>query len=312
MEQVITVGGLHKNYGDLRALDNISFSVSRGEIFAYLGPNGAGKTTTISILCGLLRADEGNVEICGANIAKDPVGVKGKIGVVPDESNLYPELTCRRNLDYLGQLYGLSRTDRNDRVQYLLDSFGLTEKATAKFGSLSKGMKRRLTVAAALIHKPEVVFLDEPTAGLDVPSARGLRSLIREINGEGATVFLTTHNMEEARELSNRILILVKGRIVAEGTEEEISAMVEMSATLFVRFSVDVSREALMEACPAVKAAAVSNGGLNLHVENIHEAVEQVMSFSEAHALRVMEISTGPARFEDVFMSILQAHTKRR
>ena len=190
----IAVSGLSKSFGSLKALRQVNFTVGRGEIFAYLGPNGAGKTTTIRILSGLLHRDAGEVNICGADVAKDPVFVKERIGVVPDESNLYPELTCLRNLEYLGELYGLRRGVRAEKAAELLSFFDLADRGATPFGALSRGLKRRLTIAAALVHDPELVFLDEPTSGLDVPSARALRELIRTINRRGATVFLTTHN----------------------------------------------------------------------------------------------------------------------
>jgi len=308
----IQVRGLSKNYGDVRALHNVSFSIRQGEIFAYLGPNGAGKTTTINILCGLLCRDAGEVTINGRNIEQDPLSVKQRIGVVPEESNLYPELTCRRNLEYLGELYGLARACRRSRADELLDSFDLVDKAGAPFRSLSRGMKRRLTVAAALVHSPEIVFLDEPTAGLDVPSARALRSLIQVINRDGTTVFLTTHNFAEAEILCGRIVILIRGQVVADGTPAEIGQQVAEAKTLSVTLSEDVTETSLREACPAIHSTTEEDGAWRLEVDNTHEAVSQLILLAEKQGFRVLEIDTVTPSLEDAFMRILETNKREQ
>ncbi len=305
-DKIIEVYGLVRRYGDLVAVDRVDFTVRRGEIFAYIGPNGAGKTTTINILAGLLRRDAGEVSICGFDIERKPVAVKQRIGVVPEVSNLYPELTCRRNLEYLGQLYGLGRSERSKRSGELLETFDLTEKASVRFGALSRGMKRRLTIAAALVHNPEVLFLDEPTAGLDVPSARALRNLIRTINRNGATVFLTTHNLSEAEELSDRVLILVKGKVITEGAAADISKRVTKAGILSVIFSGEIQAGALRGACPAVLSAAGAGKKWRLKVGRTHQAVAQIISFAEGLGLEVLEIDTTPVSLEEAFMTILQ------
>jgi|UniRef100_A0A7V6A469 ABC-2 type transport system ATP-binding protein len=302
----IAVSGLSKSFGSLQALSEVSFSVPRGEIFAYLGPNGAGKTTTIRILAGLLPRDDGEVSICGTDVARDPVVVKERIGVVPDESNLYPELTCRRNLEYLGELYGLARGVRAQKAAELLSFFGLKDRGTTPFGALSKGLKRRLTIAAALVHDPEVVFLDEPTSGLDVPSARALRELIRTINRQGATVFLTTHNLQEAEALSQRVLILIKGRVAALGTPAEIRQRVQGLNLLAVTFSAEIEAAPLLRACPAVLQASRRNGTWRLEILETHAALEQLVAFAGGAGVRISEVSAVTASLEDAFMSFLK------
>jgi len=302
----ISVSGLSKNFGSLQALNEVNFSVQRGEIFAYLGPNGAGKTTTIRILAGLLDRDAGEVSICGADVAQDPVFVKERIGVVPDESNLYPELTCHRNLEYMGELYGLPKPGRTSRAAELLSFFDLSDRAATPFGALSKGLKRRLTIAAALVHEPEVVFLDEPTSGLDVPSARTLRELIRTINRQGATVFLTTHNLQEAEALSQRVLILIKGRVAALGTPSEIRQRVQRLNLLSVTFSSEIEAAPLLQACPAVLQASSQNGAWRLEVAEAQAALEQLVAFAVGEGVRISEINTITASLEDAFMSFLK------
>ena len=304
--EIIRVSGLSKAYGPLQALRDVHVKVRRKEILAYLGPNGAGKTTTIKILSGLLSRDAGEVVICGTDVAGDPVFVKQRIGVVPDESNLSPELSCRRNLDYLGELYGLLRTRRRARAAELLAQFDLTGKAADPFGTLSRGLKRRLTIAAALMHDPEVLFLDEPTTGLDVPSARALRDLIRFINQQGTTVFLTTHNLQEAEALCRRVVILIKGRVAAQGTIGEIRERVRRVNLLTVTFSGEVPPEELRQACPAVLAVTPHDHAWRLEVSDTHVALAQLLTFSETWQLRLEEINSAGASLEDAFMEILQ------
>jgi ABC-2 type transport system ATP-binding protein len=302
----ISVFGLNKSFGSLKALSEVNFSVRLGEIFSYLGPNGAGKTTTIRILAGLLRRDAGEVNICGADVARHPVFVKERIGVVPDESNLYPELTCCRNLRYLGELYGLPKKMRASKAAELLSFFDLTDRATTPFGALSKGLKRRLTIAAALVHNPAVVFLDEPTSGLDVPSARALRELIRTINRQGTTVFLTTHNLQEAEALSQRVLILIKGRVAALGSPGEIRQRVQHLNLLSVTFSAEIEADPLLKACPAVLRASLQNGAWRLEVAEAQAALEQLVAFAGSEGVRISEINTITASLEDAFMSFLK------
>jgi len=308
----VRVSRLEKAYGEVKALAGVTFSVRRGEIFGYLGPNGAGKTTTINILCGLVDRDGGEVAVSGLDVRTDPVGVKERIGVVPEESNLYPELTCRANLEYLGELYGLPRRLRRERAGELLEMFDLAGKADAPFRTLSRGMKRRLTVGAALVHSPAILFLDEPTAGLDVPGARALRRLITSVKGEGTTVFLTTHNLLEAEQLCDRVLILVGGRVTAEGTAREIRRRVERARTLAVAFSGEVASEVLCAACPAVRSAQAGDDVWKLEVADAHEAIVQIVAFARSRDLRITELSTAVASLEEAFIRILGDDERKR
>jgi len=214
MTDAIAVEGLRKRFGQVEAAAGISFEVHKGELFGFLGPNGAGKTTTINMLTGLARPDEGTIRICGIDRAERAREVQRLIGVVPDESNLYPELSGFDNLCFCGALYGMREEERRRRAGELLELFGLSQAASRKFGGYSRGMKRRLTIAAGIVHRPEVLFLDEPTTGIDVASARQVRQLVSDMNRSGTTVFLTTHYIEEAERLCGRIAFIVSGRIV--------------------------------------------------------------------------------------------------
>jgi ABC-2 type transport system ATP-binding protein len=224
-DTIIEVSDLTKFYQDIPAVNHISFEVKRGEIFGFLGPNGAGKTTTIKILTGLIQPTEGTAAIQGKDIRTHIVEIKKTIGVVTENSNLYDELSVFDNLQFVGQLYGVPQRDREKRIGELLKRFDLESKREAKFATLSKGMKRKATIVAALIHSPQVVFLDEPSTGLDVLSARILRAMIKELKALGVTVFLTTHYIEEAEQLCDRVAILVKGTIKTVDTPGNLITM---------------------------------------------------------------------------------------
>ena len=213
-DTIIRVVGLTKSYGEVIAVDNVGFQVYRGELFGFLGPNGAGKTTTINMLTGLARLDAGNITIGSIDCTRDPKAAQHLIGIVPDESNLYPELTGFENLCFCAALYGMPKNERQTRARELLDTFSLTDAANRKFAGYSKGMKRKLTFAAGIIHQPPILFLDEPTTGIDVASARQVRQIIADLHRKGTTVFLTTHYIEEAERLCERIAFIVNGRIV--------------------------------------------------------------------------------------------------
>jgi len=223
-DSIMEVSDLTKFYRDFPAVNHINFKVKRGEIFGFLGPNGAGKTTTIKMLTGLIQPTEGTATIQKKDIRTQIVEIKKTIGVVTEDSNLYDELSVFDNLRFVGQLYGVPQLDREKRIGELLKRFDLESKGKAKFATLSKGMKRKVTIAAALIHSPQVVFLDEPTTGLDVLSARILRAMVKELKALGVTIFLTTHYIEEAEQLCDRVAILVNGTIKTVDTPENLIA----------------------------------------------------------------------------------------
>jgi len=214
----IAVQNLSKSFQVVKAVNDISFEVRTGELFGFLGPNGAGKTTTIKMLTGLAKPDSGSIKTAGIDCTRNPKAAQHLIGVVPDESNLYPELTGYQNLCFCASLYGIGKVEREQEARRLLAAFNLNEAANRKFGGYSKGMKRKLTIAAGIIHKPRVLFLDEPTTGIDVASARALRVMIEELHKQGTTILLTTHYIEEAQRLCDRIAFIVSGKIVVVDT----------------------------------------------------------------------------------------------
>ncbi len=219
---MITVTDLVKSYGTVTAVDGVSFDVSEGEIFGLLGPNGAGKTTSISVLSTLLPADAGRVTVCGHDVAREPVQVRRRIGVVPQELALYEELNAEQNLRFWGRLYGLDGQALKRRVEELLEISELAEHARRPVKGFSGGMKRRLNIMVGLVHRPDVLFLDEPTVGIDAQARSRILELIRQMNADGLTVLYTTHYLEEAEQLCDRIAVIDRGSLVAIGDKEEL------------------------------------------------------------------------------------------
>ncbi len=243
---VLRAENLVKRFGAVNAVEGVSFGVARGEIFGFLGPNGAGKTTTINLLTGLARPTSGSLFLEGQEYTARPKAAQAAMGVVPDESNLYEELDGFGNLTFCAALYGLDRSTREQRAHQLLEQFGLTEAARRPFKAYSKGMKRKLTIAAGIIHAPRILFLDEPTTGIDVMSARQIRSLIGELNRHGTTIFLTTHYIEEAERLCHRVAFIVAGKIIRAGSLEQL--MREHQGGTVVQLSMQESGPGLLRA----------------------------------------------------------------
>jgi ABC-2 type transport system ATP-binding protein len=229
---IIKTVGISKTFKEgkaqeVKAVEEVSFQIEKGELFGFLGPNGAGKTTTINMLTGLARPDKGVIFIDGTESSTNLKTTQHLMGIVPDESNLYPELTGFENLMFCGALYGMGKAERERRTCQLLRQFGLSQYANRKFSKYSKGMKRKLTIAAGIMHSPPILFLDEPTTGIDIASARQIRQLIYDLNQEGTTIFLTTHYIEEAERLCQRIAFIVSGKIVRIDTIENLMKLAE-------------------------------------------------------------------------------------
>jgi ABC-2 type transport system ATP-binding protein len=229
---LIETSHLVKSYGDKLAVDQVSFQVREGEIFGFLGPNGAGKTTTIKMIVGLLRPTAGVVKVGGFDVVQQPLQAKAACGYVPDEPNLYAKLTGRELLRFVGDLYGLERTQATRRSEELLRLFGLMEAADDTTDSYSHGMKQKTSLAAALVHDPRVLVLDEPTVGLDPKSARLIKDILRQMADRGAAVMLSTHILEIAQNMCDRIGIINKGRLIAAGTMDELRQLGQGESSL--------------------------------------------------------------------------------
>jgi ABC-2 type transport system ATP-binding protein len=288
VSQLTKVYQVGKDRPPLSAVDGADFAVREGEVFGFLGPNGAGKTTTIRMLTGLTRPTSGRARVLGFDLARDVTRIKKRVGVVPEASNLYDELSAFDNLVFSMQLYGVPRAEQRDRAEGLLERFRLSEKRDTPFARLSRGMKRALTIAAALAHRPPLLFLDEPTTGLDVMSARNLRRLIAGLREEGVTVFLTTHYLEEAERLCDRVALIVKGRIVALDTVDALKARVEGRTIVEV---------ALGKGDGSVET-------LRFEGDDVETAVRAVLDRATADGRRVLAVDTLRPKLEDVFVQL--------
>jgi len=303
IEPAISVNNLIKHYGDLTALNSISFDVPRGSVFGLLGPNGAGKTTTIRILTGLTRPDSGEATVLGFNVSEKNLPAKSMVGVVPEASNIYEEMTAMENLVFSGELYGVPSSERKSRAMQLLEEFNLTDRAGDTVLGLSRGMKRRLTIACALIHRPELLFLDEPTTGLDVQSAHQLRDQARRLNRAGVTILLTTHYLEEADQLCDTVGMINRGRIVALDSPESLKVSVTGDRVMEVSFSAAAPEEEL-EALPGVVEVHRLGDKYRLSFAGEGDSVSDLVEYARNRGIRIATINTLKPSLEDAFLKI--------
>ena len=304
-DALIEVINLTKKFDKVMAVDDISFNLYQGELFGFLGPNGAGKTTTINMLTGLSRPDSGIIRVAGHECSKNLKAAQHMIGVVPDESNLYPELSGFDNLCFCASLYGIHKNERQRRARNLLETFRLKEAADRKFSAYSKGMKRKLTIAAGIIHNPQILFLDEPTTGIDVASARQIRQLIADLHRNGTTIFLTTHYIEEAERLCERIAFIVKGQIVRIDTVRNLLQPMQQKKVMLISVS-----NSAHDLCSKLAAAFSDLEFKPLSAKQVRiESVEPIrlsplFRFIEDHNVEVTEARRLRPSLEDVFVRI--------
>ena len=304
MDEAIEVKELTKYYADFLAVDHISFEVKQGEIFGFLGPNGAGKTTTTKMLTGQTKPTSGTLKVAGKDMARDSLEAKKSIGVVPENSNVYDEMSAWNNLIFAAQLYRVPKIEREKKAKELLELFGLYERRKDRAGVFSKGMKRRLTIAAALVHDPRLLFLDEPTSGLDVQSSRMIRNLIKDLNKTGVTVFLTTHYIEEADQLCQRIAMINKGKIVAVDSPEKLKASVEKHQIIEVSFDQTRNLEQKLSSLRNTGKVVQFGDKFKLHVRSTSEAVPLLADFARENGLKIVSINTLSPSLEDVFVEV--------
>ena len=305
MNTAIRVQGLTKYYGDFLAVDHIGFEVRQGEVFGFLGPNGAGKTTTQRMLTTLLEPTEGRILINGHDLAHDAYPVKRQMGLVPEEANVYTELTPWDNLMFTARLYRVPRERRAARAQELLETFGLWEKRDVKVEDFSKGMRRRLSIAMAIVHRPTILFLDEPTPGLDPQSARAIRGLVRQMNAEGTTVFLSTHQLEEANQLCDRVAIIDHGQIATIDTPGRLKRAFQQVQSVEVALEPDggAHGEAL-GALAGVTTAVKMGDRWRLYTEDPSALLPRIVDYAGSAGLRIASLSTLGPSLEDVFLEI--------
>lgn len=302
---IVTVTNLSKRYGNFAAVNDISFSIHRGEIFGFLGPNGAGKTTTINMMIGLARPSGGSIFIDKVDAVKNVKKAQSIMGIVPDESNLYDEMDGFDNLCFCGSLYGMEKALREKRAKELLEQFDLTKAEKRPFKAYSKGMRRKLTIAAGIIHEPQILFLDEPTTGIDVESARQIRQLLLNLRQIGTTVFITTHYIEVAERICNRIAFIVGGEIVASGTVPKLMESVSHGHT--IRLTADRDLEPLMGELQEHFSDCTIQTGTNHAVTLISEeriALSPVLQYLDGKGISVFEAKELRPSLEDVFVKV--------
>ncbi len=307
MGNILEVQNLVKNYGDFQAVKGVSFNIEEGEIFSLLGPNGAGKTTTISMLSTLYTPTSGDAVIGGHSVTKDPMGVRNIIGVVPQDLALYEDLTARENLIFWGQMYNLSGKSLNIRVDEVLEQIGLTDKAKNRVKTFSGGMKRRVNIGVGLLHKPRLLFMDEPTVGIDPQSRRAILDTVKDLNKQGMTLLYTTHYMEEAEELSNRVGIIDHGELIAIGSQKELTQQVGQSETLILHINENDDPQALIPSFKGLKdvlEANVIGTEISIITPSAKDVLASVVSKANERGIKIRSIDIREPNLEAVFLHL--------
>jgi ABC-2 type transport system ATP-binding protein len=302
---VIQADHLKKSFGPVTAVDDVSLAVRDGEIFGFLGPNGAGKTTTTRILTGVIPFDAGTVSVLGHSIRTAAVQAKQGFGVVPETSNAYTDLTAWQNLMMMGELYGIARAQAARRSSDLLTTLGLLERKDQKVQTYSKGMKQRLILAMALLHEPKLLFLDEPTSGLDVQSTQMILAMLRDMNRDGTTIFLTTHNMEEANRLCHRVAIIRRGRLIAIDAPEKLKMAIESVHRIEVSFDREVSGDALVAVAGVTSVKRIGDKW-QLTAEKPDAVIRSLVVFSEQNRIAIVTLSTLAPSLDDAFLRLTE------
>jgi len=307
MENAIEVKVLTKFYGSLLAVDRVNFTVKSKEIFGLLGPNGAGKTTTIRMICGMLRPTSGTAVIAGFDVSQKPLEVKRRIGLVPDISNLFGELSARVNLEFMGKLYGLDKKTRRERIDQVLELFQLKERQNDLVKYYSKGMHRRLTVAAALLHQPEILIMDEPTSGLDAQTARLVREILISLNKEGRTILLTTHQIEEADKLAQRVGIIDQGKLIALDTPEQIKNSTQGMRALEIKIMNGEDQQKwlpILRLAEGVDNASLAEGRIRILSKDLSQMIPTIVNLVDKRGGRIENISVAQPTLEDAFINL--------
>jgi ABC-2 type transport system ATP-binding protein len=303
--QAIEVSHLTKKFGSLTALNDISFTVGEGETFGFLGPNGAGKTTTIRILTGVSRPSSGKASIFGHDIEHDKIAARQSMGIVSENSNVYDDLTAWQNMMFSAELYHVGKKAREEKANELLRKFELYDRRNDKARGYSKGMKRRLTLSMGLVNSPDLLFLDEPTSGLDVQSNLIIRDVVSDLVKEGVTVFLTTHNIEEANVMCDRVAIINKGNIIAIDAPEALKKTIRSVQSIEVSFDHN-SSDQLDELghLPMVNEVQKAGDKFKLYSEYPSEVIGALVDYAQKNKLKIVSIATLGPSLEDVFIRL--------
>ena len=305
MENVIEVKELTKYYNQLAAVDHINVEVEEGEVFGFLGPNGAGKTTTVRMLTGIIKPSSGKVNIMGFDIRRDPIKAKQVMGVVPELSNAYTELSAWNNLQFMAELYGVPKKEAKQRAEELLVKFDLYERKDYKVGTFSKGMKQKIIIAMSLMSDPEILFLDEPTSGLDVWSARLIKDTVLDLHKAGKTIFLTTHYMEEANQMCSRVAIINHGKIAAIDAPEKLKMRIGGLKWVEVSFAMPVDASDF-HAMSGVIDIRMSGDKLRLYTDEPGRIIRQLADYSRSNGVEIVTLNTLTPTLEDVFIKLTE------
>lgn len=305
IKKAIQVQNLQKCFGEFVAVKGIQFEVKPGEIFSLLGPNGAGKSTTISMLSCLLAPSGGDACVMGHSVIREAQAVKAAIGVVPQDIALYPDLSARENLTFWGKMYGLRGSALTKRVDEVLDTIGLADRQKDRVDKFSGGMKRRVNIGVALMHKPAVIIMDEPTVGIDPQSRRHILDNVKELNSQGMTVLYTTHYMEEAEELSDHIAIMDQGQIIACGTHEDLVRMVGELDRINLTVNCDSERVITdWQATPGVHTVSAEDGHLTILAEDSNLILPHLFESATRAQVRITGVEIQEPNLEAVFLHL--------
>jgi ABC-2 type transport system ATP-binding protein len=301
----VRMESLVKRFGNFVAVDNVSLEVEQGEIFGFLGPNGAGKSTTIRILCGLLAPTSGRATVHGFDVATQPEAIRRNIGYMSQRFSLYDDLTVEENIEFFGGVYGVKPQALKARRDYVLKMAALEEKRTSMTRMLSGGWKQRLALGCAILHEPPILFLDEPTSGVDPIARRNFWDLIYELSAAGHTIFVTTHYMDEA-EYCHRIALMYGGRVIALGSPAELKQSLGVGHLLNLESSDLLGSMTALEGRPGILDVAVFGGGLHVKVDNAKEAEPVIHGALDAAGIKVAVLEPIPPSMEDVFVSLIE------
>jgi linearmycin/streptolysin S transport system ATP-binding protein len=304
-EPLLTCRDLRRTFGDLVAVDGVSFDVGRGETYGLLGPNGAGKTTTISMIAGLLEPDAGDVAVSGRSITTRTIDAKGDIGYVPQDLAIYLDLTGRENLLFFARLYGVSGMEAKHRIREVLETTGLSDRADDRTKTYSGGMKRRLNIGIGLLHRPKLLILDEPTVGVDPQSRNAILESVSALSDGGMSVLYTTHYMEEAERLCDRVGIVDHGRIVAEGSRRELVGLVGEHDRVTLAASGDLAKVAVdLLGAPGVREATSTSEAVHLVVEDARTHLPAILEHAAASGANVRSVEVTEPDLEAVFLHL--------
>lgn len=301
----VEIKDVTKRYGNHLSVDHLTMSVRAGEIFGLLGPNGAGKSTTIKMLSGLLRIDQGEIFLGGLSVSRQPLEVKRKIGLVPQELAIYEHLTARENVLFFGRLYGLRGKSLQDRVEEALEFVGLQDRQSDRPATFSGGMKRRLNIACAIMHRPELIIMDEPTVGIDPQSRNHILGSVRKLNQMGSTIIYTSHYMEEVSAISGRIGIMDHGRLIAYGTQEDLKAHVAQEEKLSITVAqvVEAAVEEIRQH-PRIRQAVIQDRTIEVYLQNASSYLQDILFILQKHQVIIQSLTRVEPDLETLFLSL--------